>query len=105
MDNMTHTVSPYDSQHEAPMQQLTIRALEDDLEVVLRRTAKEHHTSLNKAALMLMRRGAGLEPEHADPQRVGDNLDRYLGSWTAEEAAAFDAATADLRNIDPEFWR
>ena len=87
------------------MQQLTIRALEDDLEVVLRKTARDHRTSLNKAALMLMRRGAGLEPEHAEPQRVGDRLDRYIGSWTAEETAAFDAAAADLRKVDPEFWR
>lgn len=87
------------------MQQLTIRALEDDLEAALRKTAREHRTSLNKAALMLMRRGAGLEPEHVGPQRVGDRLDRYIGSWTAEETAAFDAAVADLRMIDSELWR
>jgi plasmid stability protein len=87
------------------MKQLTIRALDDDLEAAVRRAAAEHHTSLNRAALMLLRRGAGLAPESPVCNRVGDRLDRYIGSWTAEETAAFEDAVAPLGNIDPDLWR
>jgi plasmid stability protein len=87
------------------MKQLTIRALDDDLETALRQAAAAHHTSLNRAALMLLRRGAGLSSESPGQGRVGDRLDRYIGSWTAEETAAFEDAIAPLGRIDPDLWR
>ena len=87
------------------MKQLTIRALDDDLETALRQAAAEHHTSLNRAALMLLRRGAGLTSEAPGRNRVGNRLDRYIGSWTAEETAAFEDAIAPLGRIDPDLWR
>jgi hypothetical protein len=37
-------------------------------------------------------------------ERVGD-LDRFIGSWTSEEAREFDEALAELRRIDPELWK
>ena len=87
------------------MKQLTIRALDDDLEAALRQAAAEHHTSLNRAALMLLRRGAGLAGESPGRDRIGDRLDRYIGSWTAEETAAFEDAIGPLGKIDPDLWR
>jgi plasmid stability protein len=87
------------------MKQLTIRALDDDLETALRQAAAEHHTSLNRAALMLLRRGAGLTSEAPGRDRIGNRLDRYIGSWTAEETAAFEDAIAPLRRVDPDLWR
>ena len=87
------------------MNQLTIRALDEELEAVLRQTADEHHTSLNKAALMLLRRGAGLESGQRERNLVGDRLDRYIGSWSPEEAKAFEEAVEPLGRIDPDLWK
>lgn len=98
---MTHN----ESQNDAAMKQLTIRALDDDLETALRQTAADHHTSLNRAALMLLRRGAGLTSESPGRGRIGDRLDRYIGSWTAEDTAAFEDAIGALGRIDTDLWR
>jgi hypothetical protein len=33
------------------------------------------------------------------------DLDPLMGTWSEEEAAAFDAITGEMRGIDPELWR
>ncbi len=50
------------------MTQLTLRGLDPELEKRLRELAARDQLSLNKAALKLMRRGAGLE-SHRHPTR------------------------------------
>ena len=35
---------------------------------------------------------------------AGKDLDSLVGAWSADEAAEFEAATAALREIEPEFW-
>ncbi|HSU83907.1 MAG TPA: hypothetical protein VLR69_15920 [Thermoanaerobaculia bacterium] len=32
------------------------------------------------------------------------DLDHLAGTWSEEEAAAFDTALAEQRRIDPELW-
>lgn len=32
-------------------------------------------------------------------------LDAFAGTWSDDEAKAFDAATASMRSVDPESWR
>lgn len=81
---------------------LTLRSLSSDLLRVLEETARNHGTSLTRAAMMLLEKGAGLRPERG-PQRQ-HHLDRFHGTWTQEEADEFDAALAEMRQIDPELW-
>jgi hypothetical protein len=81
---------------------LTLRNLSGDLLRVLEETAIKNGTSLTRAALLLLEKGAGLRPERG-PQRQ-HWYDQFAGSWTAEEAAEFDAALAEQRKIDPEIW-
>lgn len=85
--------------------QLTIRGFEGELELRLRRLARDRDISLNKAALLLMRRGAGLETREEKPDVVGDSLDHLMGIWSAEEASEFDEATRDFSRIDESLWR
>ena len=33
------------------------------------------------------------------------DLDSLAGTWSIDEAKAFDAATSEMRSIDPEPWR
>ncbi len=33
------------------------------------------------------------------------DLDRFFGTWTNEEADAFDAALHAQRQIEPEMWK
>lgn len=87
------------------MKQLTVRGLDAELERRLRETARREGESLTKAALRLLRRGAGIEDRSGHQGAIGASLDAHFGTWTEEEAAAFDAAVADFEEIDDELWQ
>lgn len=87
------------------MTSLTVRGFDADLEGRLREVARQHRCSLNQAALLLLRRGAGLEDHGASTGAVGDSLDAFFGGWTEDEARAFRAAVADFEQVDDELWR
>ena len=87
------------------MNQLTVRGFDDELSDRLRALARREGISLNQAALRLLRKGAGLTDGGAGRGKVGSSLDDFIGSWTAEEADAFDAAIQDFEVIDEEMWR
>ncbi len=84
--------------------QLTIRGFDDELEQRLRHLAREQDMSLNRAALTLMRRGAGLDSPGRSPNVVGSSLDHLMGIWSEEEAAEFQEATRDFDRVDEDLW-
>ena len=87
------------------MNQLTVRGFDDDLSASLRRLARREGISLNQAALKLLRKGAGLADDSGRADTVGSSLDHLIGTWTAEEADAFDAALEDFETIDEAAWK
>ena len=86
------------------MKQLTIRGLDETLERNLRELAAEKQISLNRAALTLMRKGAGLEEPRRTADKVGSALDSFIGVWTVEDEAELLKALEPLEQIDPELW-
>ena len=87
------------------MTQLTIRFRDADLERRVREEAQRRDTSLNKAALALMRRGAGMSGPGERPLTIGNALDRFFGSWSAEEERTVLEAVAELDRADDPFWQ
>ena len=88
------------------MNQLTVRGL--------RRRPRRGHpaslarrdgTSLNQAALKLLRRGAGLPDGQGDGRNIGTALDDLFGSWSQEQAEAFDASLEVFETVDESAWR
>jgi plasmid stability protein len=79
------------------MPQLTIRGVSDDLGRRLARVSRERKQSMNALALEILEQAVGTSARRR-------RLQRYA-TWTAEEAAAFDAALADQRVIDDDLWR
>jgi plasmid stability protein len=86
------------------MTQLTIRGFDKELERRLRDEARRRGLSLNRAALALLRRGAGLEERPAS-NAVGSALDHLVGTWTEAESREFATATAVFERVDEDFWR
>ena len=84
---------------------MTVRGFDKDLERRLRDVAKARGVSLNQAALILLREGAGLETPRARANVVGDSLDRLIGSWSRAEETEFLRAIRGLEEIDPSLWR
>ena len=84
------------------MNQLTIRGLDEALQEKLKTLAQENSISLNKAALLLMREGAGLNKKM--PDRVGNSLDWLIGTWSDEEAREFAESQRVFEKIDEDMW-
>ena len=87
------------------MKQLTVRGFDRGLERRLRELARERRVSLNRAALILLREGAGLDSPRARANLVGDSLDSLIGSWSKEDEADFLKAIASLERVDASLWR
>ena len=87
------------------MNQLTVRGFDDELAERIQRLAKLDGTSLNQAALKLLRKGAGLADPGQGPDTVGSSLDHLIGTWSDDEAAELDAALEELEVIDEAAWR
>ncbi|MYD93006.1 MAG: hypothetical protein F4Y02_04800 [Chloroflexi bacterium] len=87
------------------MRQLTVRGFDDELSAAIKGLAQREGISLNKAALRLLRKGAGLTDDGAGRPRIGDSLDHFFGSWTQEQADELNAALKEFDTIDEEMWK
>ena len=86
------------------MRQLTVRGFDAELADNIRKLAQRENISLNQAALRLLRRGAGLAV-YRGVGVVGSSLDRFIGSWTREQAEAMNLALKDFKSIDQTMWK
>lgn len=86
------------------MHQLTVRGFDTALAENIRQLAQRERISLNQAALRLLRRGAGLAGRREAGSVVGSSLDRFIGSWTREQAEAVNLALQDFKSIDQSMW-
>ena len=100
------------------MDRLTVEGIDDELSVRICHLAEREGISLSEAALLLVRKGAGLEsgverinwgnvrkwagPEEGD----GRGLARLVGSMTAAEADELNAAIEEMfETVDERLWR
>ena len=100
---MHHYTSLFDSYERQHVKQLTIRGLGDELTQAIRRLANRDGTSLNRAAVKLLRRGAGLEGGRG-ADTVGSSLDHLIGTWSAAEADEIERALRHFETIDEAMW-
>lgn len=86
------------------MKAVTLRNLPPELARIIRRKASEHGTSLNKTVISLLEDSVGIRRKKEDTP-LHDDLDPLAGSWTKEEAAAFERVLARQRAIDSDLWK
>ena len=87
-----------------PAKQLTLRGFDEELATRIRGAARERGVSLNRAALALLRKGAGLGPPGDRGDVVGTALDHLAGTWTAQDEREMHEALRWTEAIDPELW-
>ena len=85
------------------MNQLTIRGFDDDLAEYIQELARREGISLNRAVMLLIRRGAELDRGGGDV--VGSSLDHLVGTWSTDEADRMDRALDDFSRIDETMWQ
>jgi len=87
------------------MKQLSLRGFDADLEKLIRQVARREGISLNRAVLLLARKGAGLESTGKSANVVGDSLDHLIGKWSAEEGDELLQSIKPLEEIDRSLWK
>ncbi len=85
------------------MKAITVRNIPPELAAILEKEAQSSDTSLNKTVIRLLEKATGLLRRPG--RRRYHDLDDLAGSWSPEEAAEFERALGDQRQIDPELWR
>lgn len=85
--------------------QLSVRGFDKELERRIRALARREGLSLNQAALLLMRRGAGLVESAEAAASVGAALDAFVGRWSSEDERAFLESIAPLGAVDEALWK
>lgn len=83
------------------MPTMTLRGLDENEAQKLRNEAQREGVSLNLLLLRLIRRQAGLVSR---PIRHHD-LDALAGSWSKEDAVAFENALKETERVDSEMWK
>ncbi|HBL29432.1 MAG TPA: hypothetical protein DD490_21580 [Acidobacteria bacterium] len=82
------------------MTTITLRNIPLGLQKVIEQRAQTAGLSFSRTVIRMLEEAAG---QNATPTLHHD-LDHLAGTWTAEEAAGFDAALAAQRKVDPEIW-
>ena len=85
--------------------QVTIRGIDPQLAQILKKLSREEGISLNKVALKLLAKGAGLKREAGEAKQIGRDLDHLFGTWTEAEATAFLDGIRSCEQIDEAFWK
>jgi hypothetical protein len=85
--------------------QLSLRGFDKELERKLRDVARRERVSFNKAALLLMRRGAGLTEGAAPQTGVGNALDRFIGRWSEADEKRVLESIAACEAVDEALWK
>ena len=91
--------------HKHRIKQLTLRGFDSELEQKLGELARAQNISLNKAALIMLRKGAGLNERQARPEVIGDTLDHLIGKWSEGQEKEFLRAVESLERVDEDMWK
>ena len=83
-----------------PPKQLTVRGVSPELARALDEERRRRGTSLNQTVLDLLTQALGLRGGTPD-----NGLAALAGTWSDEDLAEFEQATAPFEEIDPELWR
>jgi len=87
------------------MNQLTIRGFDKELARRIREIARREGVSLNKAALLLMRRGGGIGETVAPERAIGNALDEFIGTWSAADERRLLESIEPLEAVDEDLWK
>jgi plasmid stability protein len=82
------------------MKQFTLRSIPQNVDQMLRATARKRGTSINKAAIELLKESLCV-PEGASKKRSVRHL---MGTWSAADVHAFEKNTRIFDKIDRDMW-
>ena len=89
---------------EESMGSLSIRGVDEELAVLLKKAASLEHKSVNQLVLETIKNRVGLTKEKRFTQEWHD-LDSLFGKWSQEEFLRIQGKITRERQIDEEIWK
>jgi len=86
------------------MASMSIRGLDEAALARLKSQAEQEGSSLNSLVLRLLQDADTATPP-GGALRKFDDLDALAGTWSEEEAQAFERQTAAFAELDPALWQ
>jgi hypothetical protein len=83
------------------MTAITLRNLSPRIAAAIKARSEKEGLSVNKTVLRMLEES--VEPK-ASGRQLHHDLDHLAGTWSDEEAAAFEVSLVEQRRIDPEPW-
>ena len=83
---------------------ISIRGVDDQAVFRLKKQAQLESSSLNSLLVKVLETFAGVREPSKGQQRF-DDLDALQGTWSQQDAEAFEHATADFAQIDSTIWK
>ena len=87
--------------HGGFMSSITIHKLDSDLEISIRKKAKENQESLNRTIQKLLRQALGLAKK---PNDYKNDFKDLFGKWSKKDLKKFEEAISDFEQIDYKDW-
>ena len=85
------------------MTTMTLRGIDDAISGALKEKARREDTSVNALMLRILKESLGIEKKKRTA--VYDDLDHLAGTWSAQDAAVFESATAVFGKVDEDMWK
>lgn len=85
------------------MTTMTLRGIDETVAGALKEKARREDTSVNAVMLRILKESLGIEKKKRGA--TYDDLDHLAGTWSAEDAAEFENATAVFEKVDEDLWK
>ena len=83
---------------------ISIRGLDDKAVFRLKKQAQQEGSSLNTLVVKMLESVVGVRLADKAHERF-DDLDALQGTWSKQDADAFESATADFAQVDQALWK
>jgi hypothetical protein len=84
---------------------ITVRDLPPEVARAIRDKARKEGLSLNRTVARLLVEATGQGERGRRRPVIHQDLERFFGVWSADEAAEFDEALRQQRQIEPDMWK
>ena len=81
---------------------LTIRGIDEEVSVILKKQAQKEGISVNALLLRLIKEALGLEKKR---RIIYNDLDQLAGTWTEKDSKEFEEKIAAFEIIDENIWK
>ena len=82
---------------------MTLRGIDERIAGALKERARKEDTSVNSVTLRILKESLGLEKKKRI--MLYDDLDHLAGTWSEQDTAEFERATAVFETVDKNMWK